>query len=267
MLKHRLIPVLLLQNGLLVRSQRFTLHQIIGNPINEVERFSEWSVDELIYIDISRDDTHDLRRDDHRVRPMDSALAILEQVSRTCFMPLTFGGRIRSFDDVRARISRGADKVTLNTAAWLTPDLVGQAARAFGSQAIVVCIDVRRRPDGRTEVFVDGGRVATGVAAAEWARRVEAMGAGEILLQSIDRDGEASGYDVELIREVSSAVAIPVIALGGVGRFEDYAEGIRAGAAAAAAANLWHFKEHADRAGKRALMRAGVAVRAPVQAV
>lgn len=261
MLKPRLIPVLLLLNGLLVRSQGFNLHQVIGNPINEVQRFNEWSVDELIYIDISQDDSYDLRRDDHRVAGLNSALDILERVSETCFMPLTFGGRIRTVADVHERISRGADKITVNTAALSNPEVVTQAARSYGAQAVVACIDVRRKPDGSTEAFVERGNKPTGMPAAAWARHVRDLGAGEILLQSIDRDGEADGYDVDLIAEVSSAVDIPVIALGGVGRFEDYAEGIKAGASAVAAANLWHFKEHADRGGKRALKRAGVAIR------
>jgi imidazole glycerol-phosphate synthase subunit HisF len=260
MLKTRLIPVLLLQNGLLVRSQGFHLHQVIGNPINEVKRFSEWSVDELIYIDISEDDTYDLRRNDHRVSGISSALDLLEKVSETCFMPLTWGGRIRTFDDVRARISRGADKVTLNTAAWQVPELVEKAAKAYGSQAVVVNIDVRSTSDG-WRVWIERGRKQLDIAPVEWARQVEDRGAGEILLQSIDRDGEATGYDVDLIAAVSSAVDIPVIALGGVGTVEHYAEGVRAGAAAVAAANLWHFQEHADRNAKRAMRRAGVDVR------
>lgn len=261
MLKPRLIPVLLLLNGLLVRSQKFNLHQVIGNPINEVKRFNEWSVDELIYLDISRDDAYDLRRDDHRVKGLTSALDILERVSETCFMPLTFGGRIRNMDDVHQRISRGADKITLNTAIWSTPSLVSDAAKSYGAQAVVACMDVKRNGNGSAEVFVDAGRSGTGKSPGQWARHVRDLGAGEILLQSIDRDGEADGYDAELIAEVSSAVDIPVIALGGVGRFEDYAIGIKAGASAVAAANLWHFKEHADRGGKRALKRAGVQIR------
>ena len=261
MLKKRLIPVLLLQNGLLVRSESFKIHQVIGNPIHEVKRFSEWTVDELVYLDITRDEKYDLRREDHKVKGLDDPLSILDEVSKTCFMPLSFGGRIRSFDDMRQRISRGADKVTINSAAVQTPDLVTQGAKVFGSQAIVASIDALRHPDGRHEVFIEGGRVATGMTPADWAREVERIGAGEILLQSIDRDGTGRGYDLDLIHDVASATSIPVIACSGIGRYEQYADGIKAGASAVAAANIWHFKELSDRGGKRALAKAGVDVR------
>ena len=261
MLAHRLIPVLLLQNGLLVRSERFSVHQVIGNPIHEVQRFNQWNVDELIYLDMSRDDSYDLRRNDHKVTGLDNPLAILDEVSKTCFMPLTWGGRIRSVDDMRVRLMRGADKITINSAAVRTPELVRSGANAFGSQAIVVNIDARRHPGGMAEVFIDGGRTPTGMAPEVWARQAEVLGAGEILLQSIDRDGTGRGYDLELVRTVVAATTIPVVACGGVGSYEHYAEGIRAGAAAVAAANIWHFKELSDLSGKRAMRRAGVRVR------
>lgn len=261
MLKRRLIPVLLLQNGLLVRSERFTFHQIIGNPVYEVQRFNEWNVDELVYLDITRDDDYDLRREDHKTRGLGDPLEILDAVSETCFMPLTWGGRIRSIDDMRERFRRGADKITVNTEAVRRPTLVTEAAHAFGNQAVVVAIDVLRGPDGKTEVLIDGGREPTGLDAAAWAREAEALGAGEILLQSIDRDGTGRGYDLDLIAAVAAATSIPVIALGGVGTYEHYARGIEAGASAVAAANIWHFKEMSDRGGKRALARAGVDVR------
>lgn len=261
MLKKRLIPVLLLQNGLLVRSELFKIHQVIGNPIYEVQRFNEWNVDELVYLDITRDDRYDLRRDDHKVKGLDDPLRILDAVSQTCFMPLTWGGRIRTIDDMHQRFSRGADKIVINAAAVSTPELINQSARIFGSQAIVIGIDVLRHPDGRTEVLVDGGRKPTGLTPEDWAREVEQRGAGEIFLQSIDRDGTGRGYDLDLTRAVSCAVSIPVVACGGVGRYEDYAAGIRAGASAVAAANIWHFKEMSDRGGKRALAKAGIEVR------
>ena len=148
MLKKRLIPLLLLQNGLLVRSELFHTHQVIGNPIHEVERFNQWTVDELIYVDISRDDGYDLRRDDHKIRGLNEPLAILDAVSKSCFMPLTWGGRISNIGDIRERISRGADKVTLNSAAMRTPDLITQAAQVFGSQAIIGRIDSRKDKNG-----------------------------------------------------------------------------------------------------------------------
>ena len=261
MLKTRLIPVLLLQNGLLVRSEGFHTHQIIGNPIHEVARFNQWNVDELIYLDISRDAVYDVGRDDHRVRELNDSLSILDSVSRSCFMPLTWGGRIRELNDIRERFRRGADKVSLNSQAIAQPSFVEKAARAFGSQAIVVSIDARSCGEGEWEVFTQGGRTSTGMKPETWACEVQKLGAGEILLQSIDRDGSGEGYDLELIRRIASVVEIPVIALGGVGRYEDYARAVKAGASAVAAANIWHFKELSDRNGKRALQRAGIPVR------
>lgn len=261
MLKTRLIPVLLLQGGFLVRSESFKIHQLIGNPLQEVKRFNEWNVDELIYLDISRDQEYDTRRDDHRFKSLGDPLSIIDEVSKTCFMPLTWGGRISSVEDMRARISRGADKITINTAAFKTPELITQGAKVFGSQAIVVSIDVLRHDDGKCEVFIDGGKVPTGRTPQDWAKQAQEMGAGEILLNSIDRDGSARGYDLDLISSVAACTSIPIIACGGVGRYEDYAAGIKAGASAVAAANIWHFKELSDRGGKRALAKAGIEVR------
>jgi cyclase len=234
---------------------------VIGNPFYEVQRFNEWNVDELIYLDISRGDAYDLRRDDHKLKGLDNALAILDAVSRTCFMPLTWGGRVTSVEQMREIFRRGADKVTINSAAVRNPELIEQGSRTFGSQAIVVSIDVLRRPDGGGEVMIDGGRTSTGLEPDDWACDVERRGAGEILLQSIDRDGMGTGYDLELIRSVASATSIPVIACSGVGQYSHYAEGIRSGASAVAAANIWHFKELSDRGGKRALAKGGVNVR------
>jgi cyclase len=261
MLRTRLIPVLLLQNGLLVRSQSFSIHQAIGNPIHEARRFNEWNVDELIYLDISRDDAYDLRRDDHKVKNISSPMGILEEVGRTCFMPLTWGGRIRTVEDMRECFWRGADKISINTAAFRNPQLIRDASKIFGRQAIVICVDVRRREDGRPEVIVDCGREPTSVEPVDWIKDAVLQGAGEILLQSIDRDGTAQGYDIDLIRSVSAICTVPVIALGGVGRYEHYFDAWEAGANAVAAANIFHFKELSDRNAKRAMAAAGVPVR------
>jgi len=167
MLKNRLIPVLLLKNGQLVRSERFEVHQIIGDPVHEVARFNDWAVDELIYIDISATDAIDGRQD-MKVRPESSVLEILEAVAKRCFMPLTFGGRIRTVDDVHARIARGADKVTIGTAAIEEPQLISQASAAFGSQAVVVVIDAVRT-GGSWEVVWDHASKRTGKTPAAFA--------------------------------------------------------------------------------------------------
>lgn len=254
MTRPRLIPVLLLKHGLIVRSQLFKVHQVIGNPMSSVERFSQWNVDELIVLDISRgEEGYDLRRSDLQQQYQgDTALDVLREISKVCFMPLTFGGRIRTLDDIAERLNAGADKVTLNTVAVENPEFVEQASRRFGAQCIVASIDVRLTDSGY-EVFSDGGRKATGRKPHEWARDLERLGAGEILLNSIDRDGSAMGYDIELVKLVTDAVGIPVIVLGGVGRYEHFPEAIAEGkATAAAAANIFHFFElsyaHAKKA-------------------
>jgi len=261
MLKKRLIPILLLQNGLLVRSESFSLHQIIGNPVNEVERFNEWNVDELIYLDITTTGTYDQYRDDQREEGIGDPLQILKRVSKSCFMPLTWGGRIQSEDQMHECFRCGADKITLNTAACQHPDLITNAAKRFGSQAIVVSIDIFRSSECKAEVFIKGGVEATGKDPVEWAKEVESRGCGEILIQSIDRDGSGRGYDLEMINKISNATSVPIIACSGVALFDQYAEGIEAGADAVAAANIWHFKELADKNGKRAMARAGIEVR------
>lgn len=261
MLKKRLIPVLLLKNGLLVRSEKFSIHQIIGNPIHEVERFNQWNVDELVYIDITREGDYDLRRDDTRTENLTDSLQILRKVSQSCFMPLTWGGRIRNLEQMREKFENGADKITLNTAALQNPDLIQKAAQMFGSQAIVISMDVQKNEEGADEVMGEGGRWKTGRSPQEWAREVQDLGAGEIFLQSMDQDGVGEGYDTSLLKSICETVTIPVIACSGVGTFEDFIEGSRCGASAVAAANIWHFKEMVDRGAKRVLKKAGVPVR------
>lgn len=263
----RLIPIVLLKDGVIVRSQLFKVHQVIGNPISTVERYSNWNVDELIVLDISQGvDHHDLRRDDLQQNYAgNSSLDVLDAIAKVCFMPLTFGGRIRSLAEIDARLTVGADKVCINTAAFDNPLLINQGAQRFGSQCMVVSIDARTVENGGWEVFVDGGRRATGLDPAVWARELESRGAGEILLNSIDRDGSAKGYDLDLIRSVAEAVTIPVIACGGVGRYEHIAPAIsEAGASAAALANLFHFFELSYPHAKQAAILAGVNMR-PVE--
>lgn len=259
----RLIPVLLLKHGMIVRSQLFSVHQVIGNPMSSVQRFSDWNVDELIVLDISRgDEGHDLRRDDLQQQYLgDTALDVLREISKVCFMPLTFGGRIRTIADIEDRLAAGADKVTLNSVALKDPEFLERAARRFGAQCIVASIDARRTPNG-WEVFGDGGRQSTGRDPVSWATEVESRGAGEIFLNSIDRDGSGQGYDLDLIRAVTAAVSIPVIACGGVGRYEHFPLAISAaGAAAVAAANIFHFFELSYSHAKRVCLNARIPMR------
>ncbi len=260
----RLIPVLLLKNGLIVRSQLFTVHQVIGNPMSTVQRLSSWNVDELVILDISRADSgHDLRRDDLQQQYAgETVLDVLREISKVCFMPLTFGGRIRTLKDIEERLANGADKVTLNTAALLDAELVQKAALRFGTQCIVVSMDARKRPEGGWEVFSGGGQNPTGLDPADWAAEAERLGAGEILLNSIDRDGSGLGYDVELIRHVSGRVGIPVVACGGVGAYQHFSAGIaQGGASAVAAANIFHFFELSYPLAKQACLEAGIPMR------
>ncbi len=263
MTRPRLVPVLLLKQGLLVRSQWFSVHQVIGNPVATIERFSHWNVDELILLDIGTDDHHDLRRDDLEVQlEGTTGVDVLRTVAPACLMPLTVGGRIRTIDDIAVRLAAGADKCVLTTAPVDDPDIITHAARRFGSQCVVAGIDVHRDANGRLEVRSRGGAHPTGLDPVEWAIELARRGAGEVFLTSIDRDGTGAGYDLDLIRRVVAAVDIPVVACGGVGTYADLAPGItEAGAAAVAAANIFHFFELSYPAAKRECLRAGVPMR------
>jgi len=262
MLKKRLIPCLFLMNGLLVRSEKFEFHQIFGNTIHQLERYNDWSVDELIYIDISREDHYDLRRDDIKVKNKGNILDLLFEISKKCFIPLTFGGKIKTIEDIRQRLKNGADKITINTIAIENPNFITEAARTFGSQCIVISIDVKKSNKNEYRVYKKFGEVDTGMHPVEWAKKVEELGAGEIFLNSIDKDGTGEGYDLELIRMVSEATRIPVIACGGVGKFEDFVDGIKIGkASAVAAGNIFNFKEISIINAKKIMKEKGINVR------
>lgn len=259
---NRLIPVILLKNGLIVRSQLFRIHQSIGNPMHTVRRLSNWNVDELILLDISTEDNHDLRRDDLQIQyASNTILSLLPEIAKLCFMPLAIGGRIRSVADMQTRFSLGADKCVINSEAVRNPALISEGSRAFGAQAVVVSIDALRRDHGIYEVFIDGGKTATGLEVTAWTKECERLGAGEILINSIERDGSGHGYDLELIEAVTLAVGIPVIACGGVGSYDDFALGVTAGASAVAAANIFNFYELSYPHAKRRCAENGVHVR------
>ena len=263
MIRPRLIPCLLLKHGLIVRSQLFKIHQVIGNPMSTVERFSHWNVDELVILDISRDDFHDLRRDDIQQEYQGSGVIdVLREISKVCFMPLSFGGRIKNLEDIRVRLGAGADKCVINTQAFREPEFITEASRKFGAQCVVVSIDAKRRGNGRHEVMIGGGKVATGWEPADWAARAEELGAGEIFLNSIDNDGLGCGYDLELTKAVTEATRIPVITCGGVGNYQHFPEGITAGGASAvSAANIFHFFELSYPWAKRACLDADLPMR------
>ncbi len=243
MLKRRLIPVLYIKNGLIVRSEGFSYHQNIGNVVNEAHRYNEWNVDELIYIDISREKYYDLRRDDHNVKSYSSIGNIINKISKVCFMPLTFGGGIRTMEDIGYRIKNGADKITLNTGAFENPKLITQIAEKYGSQAVVISIDYRVI-NGQPIVFTNFGQKNTGKSVYVWIKECEDFGAGEIFLNSIDRDGRANGYDIKTIAKTVSSTKLPVIACGGAGQLEDFVElAKKTNVSAIAAGNIFHFTE------------------------
>ena len=261
MLKKRLIPILYLKNGLIVRSQGFVDFREFGNPINQLERLNDWVADELVYIDITRDGAHDLKRDDHKIKVENNIVSILQHISKHCFMPLTFGGRIRSFNDAAQFISNGADKVIINTAAYETPEIISKLANHFGSQCTVVGIDLKT-VDGVVKAFTAQGSREIKESPIEWAKKVESLGAGEIFLNSIDRDGTANGFDIKTIDEVSTSVSIPVVACGGAGCFEDFEEVLsKTSASAVAAGNIFNFSENAYVRAKKQLVESGFPVK------
>ena len=260
-LKKRLIPILLLKNGLLVRSELFNFHQIIGNPINEVERFNDWNVDELIYLDIDKDNKAYSKRNDIKYEGGSGSLEILKIVSKSCFMPLTWGGNIKNLHDMEEKFEFGADKISINSMAVENPNIIKEASKSFGSQSIVVSIDILEEEKNNYQIYINGGKTRTNLNLLDWIKKIEDLGAGEILLQTINLDGTGNGYNLDLISLVSRSVSIPIIGCSGAGDYDDYADCINAGASAVAAANIWHFKELADKNGKRAMLKAKIDVR------
>lgn len=250
-LKVRVIPCLDVKDGRVVKGVQFEGLRDAGDPVEQAKAYDAQGADELCFLDIAA--SHEGRG------------ALLDAVRRTadgCFMPLTVGGGVRSVEDVRALLLAGADKVSINTAAVKDPDLVGEAARKFGAQCIVVAIDAKAVGDGRWEIFTHGGRTPTGIDALAFADLVTAKGAGEILLTSMDRDGTRAGYDLALVRAVSDRVSVPVVASGGVGGLDDLVAGVTQGhASAVLAASIFHYGQHTIAQAKAALAAAGVPVR------
>jgi imidazole glycerol-phosphate synthase subunit HisF len=261
MVKTRLIPVLFIKNGLIVRSEDFSYHQIIGNVINEAHRYNEWNVDELIYIDISRGGEYDSRRDDHKIKSVTSIDEIVPAVARTCFMPLTFGGGIRTIEQVDFMVRNGADKITLNTGAIETPELISQCARKYGSQAVVLSIDYKVSETG-PRVFSHFGQRDTGIDLYDWIAEVRKLGAGEVLLTNIDHDGKACGYDIPTIGEAVERTSIPVIACGGAGDPYDFVDlATETNVSGIAAGNWFHFVERSYPRAKELLKKNKIHVR------
>ncbi|MCA1805942.1 MAG: imidazole glycerol phosphate synthase subunit HisF [Xanthomonadaceae bacterium] len=254
-LAKRIIPCLDVDAGRVVKGVKFVEIRDAGDPVEVARRYDEEGADEITFLDITASS------DDR-----ETMVHVVEQVAGEVFIPLTVGGGIRELPDIRRMLNAGADKVAINTAAVARPEFVREAAERFGSQCIVVAIDAKRVSDEdeppRWEIFTHGGRKATGLDAIEWARRMVDYGAGEILLTSMDRDGTRNGFDLELVRAVSEAVEVPVIASGGVGNLDHLVEGVVEGKAdAVLAASIFHFGEFSIHQAKEHMAAAGVEVR------
>jgi len=257
MLKKRLIPVLFIKNGHIIRSESFREHKIIGNVVNEVRRYNEWDVDELIYIDISKTEAHSSGRNDHNIQCVESIEQIIALVAKECFMPLTFGGGIRSLEKIERFLKIGADKVVINTLLFESPHIVKQAVNKFGSQAIVACLDYRV-VNGDIRFYSNSGTVEQAHNLVDLVALIKDIGCGEVFINSIDNDGAAEGYDIASIKILADLFSIPIIVCGGAGcsfDFEDVSEidsitGIAAG-------NLFHFTESAYPRAKKDLKNRG----------
>ena len=251
MLKCRVIPCLDVKDSRVVKGVNFVDLRDAGDPVECAIAYDEAGADELCFLDITA--SHENRG---------TILDVVKRTAEACFMPLTVGGGVRSTDDIRRLLLAGADKVSIMTAAVHNRDFVREAAEKFGSQCVVVAIDAKRVRAGKWEIFTHGGRKPTGLDAIDYAREVASLGAGEILLTSMDRDGTRVGFDIELTKAIADAVRVPLIASGGVGNLHHLVEGIRDGhATAVLAASIFHFGEYTIRAAKQHMLQAGLAVR------
>jgi cyclase len=247
----RVIPCLDVKDGRVVKGVNFVELRDAGDPVEQARAYDAEGADEVTFLDITA--SHENR---------DTILDVVSRTAAEVFIPLTVGGGVRSVEDARRLLLAGADKVSINSAAVADPDLVSRAAEAFGSQAIVVAIDARKKEAGEGwEVFTHGGRRGTGIDAVEWAKQVQALGAGEILLTSMDRDGTKQGFDLPLTRAVRAAIRLPIVASGGVGAPEHFVEGAKAGATGLLAASVFHYGEFSIADAKAALAAAGLPVR------
>lgn len=252
MFTKRIIPCLDVHNGRVVKGVNFVDLVDAGDPVAIAKAYDEAGADEVVFLDITA--SSDAR---------ETVVDMVRKVAENVFIPFTVGGGIRSVEDFRAILREGADKISVNSAAINRPELVSEAAEKFGSQCVVVAIDAKKREDGTGwNIYKNGGRIDVGIDAVEWAKKVESLGAGEILLTSMDKDGTKSGYDLELTRAIAEAVSIPVIASGGAGTLEHFYEALTEGKAdATLAASLFHFKELEVKEVKQYLREKGVSVR------
>ena len=250
MIKIRIIPCLDVDNGRVVKGINFVNLIDAGDPVKQAKFYSDNGADEITFLDITA--THERR---------EAMVDIIERTANECLVPLTVGGGIRNIDDMKMFLSVGADKVSVNSSAIKDPGIITKGAVKFGNQGIVVAIDAKKKGNS-WEVYVNGGRISTGIDAIQWAKKVEKLGAGEILLTSMDRDGTKSGFDLNLTKEVSSSVSIPVIASGGIGEINHFVDGVKKGGASALlAASVFHFGEFSISEVKKHLISQGIDVR------
>tara|TARA_B100000405_G_scaffold301813_1_gene263846 strand:+ start:453 stop:1211 length:759 start_codon:yes stop_codon:yes gene_type:complete len=250
MLKTRLIPCLDVKNGRVVKGVNFLDLKDAGDPVEQAKFYDDSGADELCFLDITA--SHENRG---------TILGVVERTAEQCFIPLTVGGGIRTLEDIRRLLKAGADKISINTAAVKNPKLVESAAKKFGSQCVVVALDARRT-NKSYEIFTHGGRTQTGIDALDWAKRMESLGAGELLLTSMDRDGTQKGFDLELTQMIADAVKIPLIASGGVGKLQHLVDGVKVGhASAVLAASVFHFGTYSIGEAKSYMESKGIAIR------
>ncbi len=262
MLKKRIIPVILLRNGVIVQSRLFKRYQALGSPTAAVKRLSSWNSDELIYLDISPGDSYDLGRDDLNHPEFESITDIIKLISKSNFIPLTFGGKINSLEDVQMRLKNGADKISVNTALIDNPDLIRECSNQYGKQFIVASIDAKKEDDAYN--VYKGGKIKTDISVIDHAKYAEDLGAGEILINSINQDGTGMGFDLDLIQSVAESVKIPVIALGGAGDWKHFEEALKTDVSAVAAANIFQHSENSVYNLKKHLWENGFNVREPL---
>ncbi len=265
MKKKRVIPVLLHKEGWLVQSKNFSEYKKLGNAQKAVQRFSEWDSDELIYLDISKKETFTTNRSDTAAPEYQDLMELLSEVSKVARMPITVGGGIKTIHDIEIRLRAGADKISLNRAALKTPTLIAQASKEFGRQCIVVSIDYEEFGDERLLHFdVNNFAKRGSMSALEWLLEVEDLGAGEVLLNSVSRDGMKCGYDISFLEKASNVLSIPVIACGGAGNWEHLAEVLeQTNVDAVAAANIFHFQDQSVFLARKHLTAKGLTVRPP----
>ena len=250
MLKSRIIPCLDVKMGRVVKGINFENLIDAGDPVAQAKFYYDEGADEICFLDISASQEN-----------RSTILDLVKKVSKVCFIPFTVGGGIKEIEDFSNLLKCGADKISINSAAIKNPNLISQAAKKFGSQCVVVAIDAKKNSKGSYEIFSHGGKIPTGIDAVDWAKKSAELGAGEILLTSMDRDGTKIGYDLNLIKKITNQISIPVIASGGVGNLQHLSDGIKSGASAVLAASIFHFKEYSIKQAKEFLIKQGIGVK------